>query len=366
MDGKQDDDPKMAALVNSVTALNGAHRPVLVAVFPRTRVLAWDGASIYASRGYELLRADVAGSNISWQSVARYKPPWWRRQTSLFPLTFRLCRDGFHALAILPSKHMVAAVPGAIVTLVPGEKGFRVTHAITRGTRPLHIAATPSGKLFWGEYFDNPQRDEVHLYASYDEGLSWNVAYTFPKGAIRHIHNVIYDKWEDCLWIWTGDNGDECRVMKADEDFSRVELVLAGNQQARAAACIPAEDGLYFSTDTPFEQNYVYRLGRNGGLSPVTKLNSSSIYGCCAGSSIFFSTMVEPSTVNVDREARLWASDDGQRWRSCLQWKKDRWPMGLFQYGNIFLPDGNNTTNLLAITTIALAGVDLQTSFWRL
>lgn len=355
----------MAALANSVVSIN-AGQPALVAVFPRTRVLAWNNASIYASRGYELLRADIAGDNICWQSVARYKPPWWRKQTSLLPLTFRLCRDGFHALAILPSKHLVAAVPGAIVTLVPGETEFQVTHAIARGTRPLHIAATPSGKLFWGEYFDNQQRDKVHLYASHDQGQSWTVAYTFPKGAIRHIHNIVYDKWEDCLWILTGDNGNECRIIKASEDFRSVEPVVSGNQQARAVACIPAEDGLYFSTDTPFEQNYVYRLERRGDLSQVAKLSSSSIYGTRAGNSMFFSTMVEPSTVNLDREAHLWASGDGRKWRSSLQWKKDRWPMGLFQYGNIVLPDGDNATSLLAITTVALSGVDLQASFWRL
>jgi hypothetical protein len=107
-------------------------------------------------------------------------------------LTMRLFRDGFHALAVLPSGALVAAVPGAMVTLRPGGTEFRPSHTILRGTRPLHITAVPGGAIYWGEYFDNPARDKVHIYASTDAGAGWSVAYTLPKGAIRHIHNIVH------------------------------------------------------------------------------------------------------------------------------------------------------------------------------
>jgi hypothetical protein len=38
--------------------------------------------------------------------------------------------------------------------------------------------------------------------------------------------------------------------------------------------------------------------------------------------------------------------------------------MGLFQYGNAFLPDGNNTTPYLAVPTIAVESDDLTTSLY--
>src|SRR5258708_6450889 len=180
--------------------------------------------------------------------------------------TSRLFRDGFHALATPSSGVVVAAVPGAIITLRPNESEFRVTHTITRGTRPLHIVATPNGTIFWGEYFDNAARDEVHIYASTDAGSTWTVAYTFPKSTIRHVHNIVYDPWGDCLWVLTGDYGDECRVLRASCDFSSVESVLQGNQQARAVALVPTEDGLYFASDTPLELNYEYRLDHSRNL----------------------------------------------------------------------------------------------------
>ena len=329
---------------------------VRAARFPGLRALAWSADQLYAARGYQLLRAQILNaSSVTWQPVATFRPAWRRRFSVMTRLTARLFRDGFHALAVLPSGALVAAVPGAIITLRPNETEFRTTHTITRGTRPLHITAIPNGTVFWGEYFDNPAREEVHIYASTDNGATWTVAYTFPKGAIRHVHNIVHDPWKNCLWILTGDYGNECRILRAACDFTHVDAVLQGNQQARAVALVPTEDGLYFSSDTPLEKNYIYRLDRQAALSQLAPIPSSSIYGCRVGSRVFFSTMVEPSEVNRDRHVRVYGSgQSAQGWQPLLEWQKDRWPMTLFQYGNAFLPDGNNTTTVLAVTTVAV------------
>ena len=212
---------------------------VLVATFPRLRALSWNDDWLYASRGYSLLRARMNPNAVAieWQPVALYAPAWWRNLSAASQLGFRLFRDGFHALATLTSGHMVAAVPGAILTLSPGQSEFRMSHRVLRGTRPLHLTATPDDHVFWGEYFDNPERDEVHIYASTDRGATWNVAYTFPRGAVRHVHNIVYDEWAHCLWVLTGDDGSECRILRVSCDFRNVETVLSGHQQARAVAC---------------------------------------------------------------------------------------------------------------------------------
>jgi hypothetical protein len=340
----------------------------LLARCKRLRVLAWEGRTLYASRGYNLLRCnlspEVFSRNLPWLPVASFRPVLWRRATVTTNLTARLCRDGFHALAVLPSGGVVGAIPGAIVALRPSETDFRMTRAITRGTRPLHITAVPTGTVFWGEYFDNPARDEVHIYASEDGGLTWQVAYTFPKGAVRHVHNIVHDPWGDCLWVLTGDYGNECRVIKAARDFSQVDIVLQGNQQTRSVAVVPTEDGVYFSSDTPLEANFIYHLDRAGKLSRRTSISSSSIYGCRVGRDIFFSTMVEPSRLNTDRHVRIYCGRDGQNWRPVLAWEKDRWPMRLFQYGNAFLPDGNNSSPYLAVTTVAVKSDDYVTCLY--
>jgi hypothetical protein len=329
------------------------------------RVLAWDRDVLHASRGYELVRLQSAQTQNTWEPVAAFNPVWWRNLTSRSTLTCRLVRDGFHALAVLGDQTMVAAVPGAIVTCTPANKEFHPTHKIQRGTRPLHITAVPNGNIYWGEYFDNRGRAEVHIYASTDRGQTWQVAHTFPAGAIRHVHNIIYDRHADRLWILTGDEGAECKILRADRDLSHIETVLSGNQQARAVAAVPTKDALYLATDTPFEQNHILRLDRTGQVETVADLASSSIFGCQTANALFFSTMVEPSPANPTREVHLAGSADGTNWQILARWQKDALPMHYFQYGNAMLPDGVNSTNYLAATTIAVKQDDQVTTLWE-
>ena len=335
------------------------------ASFRKMRALLWDQDTLYASRGYSLFNARISDREIQWHLVAEYRPEWWRSLTCPFDLSFRLVRDGFHALAITGNGNSVAAVPGAIATLRAGEDRFAVTHSLTRGTRPLHITAVPDGRVFFGEYFDNARRNEVHIYASDDGGLTWHVAYTFARNSIRHIHNLVYDRWGDCLWIFTGDNGHECRILRASLDFNTIDEVLCGTQQARAVAAVVVEDGLYFTSDTPLELNYIYFLGRRGSVEKLAPIPSSSIQGCRNAAGIYFSTMVEPSAVNRTEAVTVFGSTNGLEWQSLIEWRKDRWPSKFFQYGNAFFPDGENSTEFLAVSTVGVQDADLQTSIWR-
>jgi hypothetical protein len=143
---------------------------------------------------------------------------------------------------------------------------------------------------------------------------------------------------------------------------------MQGRQQARAVAAIPTEEGLYFSSDTPLEPNFIYRLDHVGKLSQLAAISSSSIYGCRAGNHLFFSTMVEPSDVNRDRAVRLYGAnlDRTEVWEPLLSWQKDRWPMSFFQYGNALLPDGINATPYLAVTTVAVQQDDMVTSVFSI
>jgi hypothetical protein len=336
-----------------------------IAAYRGIRLLAWDGDILYGCRGYEIVRLQT-GKSQDWEAVARFRPVWWRNFTSRSALSYRLVRDGFHALAILDDQTIVGAVPSAIVTRASNSDEFHVTHRVQRGTRPLHITKVPSGNIYWGEYFDNRERAEVHIYVSNDRGCTWEIAYTFPAGNIRHVHNIVYDRWGNCLWILTGDEGAECKVLRASCDLRSVEEVLAGNQQTRAVAAIPTEHGMYLSTDTPFEKNHVYRSDRSGNVEQIGDLASSSIFGCRVGEATFFSTMIEPSAVNIGREVHLVGSRDGTNWQVLARWKKDNLPMRYFQYGNALLPDGENSTHYLAATTIAVETDDLVTTLWEI
>ena len=195
--------------------------------------------------------------------------------------------------------------------------------------------------------------------------MTWQIAYSFPKNSIRHIHNIIYDRWGNYFWVLTGDVGEECRVLRASLDWKHVETVMSGNQQARAVAAVPTADGLYFASDTPLEQNYIYKLDRQNKLTRLAEINASVLCGCAVRDAVFFTTMIEPSAVNLDGNVALYGSGDGSHWIQLQSWKKDSWSMKFFQYGNAFLPTGNNTTDTLALTTVAVEGHDQEASLWR-
>ena len=332
--------------------------------FPRRRALTWHGDALYVADRYSLWRWFPATRR--WDFVARYRADWSRLASSSTRLGARLRRDGFHALAVLPDGSLVAVLAKTIALCPPGEAEFRPTWRVRRGTRPLNLALVPGGAIYWGEYLDNPGRHEVHVYGSHDGGRTWDVVYTFPAGTIRHVHSITYDPYRDHLWVCTGDYGDECRILRAASDWTSVEPCLDRGQQARTVRPVPMPGGLFFATDSELEQNYVYCLGPDGRLDQLCPTGGPSTWGCQVGSSLFFSTHVEPSKAVQDRCAALYGSPEGGEWRRLLAWRKDPWHETLFQFGNIVLPAGHNETNILAATGVAVRKEDGVMHVWSL
>ncbi len=125
-------------------------------------------------------------------------------------------------------------------------------------------------------------------------------------------------------------------------------------------------EGVYFATDTPLEENHVYRL-RSERDSCNAGRSEQFVHRRMPGrrDAQFFSTMVEPSAANPSRLVSLYGGRELGHGSRIASWTKDAWPMRFFQYGNAFLPDGENPTEYLAVTTIAVSSrrscdLDLQ------
>jgi hypothetical protein len=330
--------------------------------FPGLRVLAWDAGLLYAVRGYALVRWTPGAR--AWDPVAVFDPGPCFRWASASRLCDRFLRGGYHALARLQDGGFVAVFPKTIGVLRPGDTKFQSVFRIPRGTGPLTVAATPTGWVYWGEYFDNPSRDAVHVYGSPD-GVSWQVVFTFPPRNIRHVHSITYDRHAQCLWVLTGDDGGECRILRASLNWSTIDAVLAGNQQARAITLVPRADALYFATDTPIEENHIYRLDRGGSVTQLASIEAYSFWSCGTECGIFFSTALNPSRLNGGLSAVLYGSADGDRWGTLARWRREPWPMYLSQYASIILPAGDNNTNILAASGSVLRHEDRVTHLWR-
>lgn len=321
------------------------------------RALHAEGSVVHASRGLELLRSDDGGDTFA--PVARVRARALGRIAARTPLLARFLRTGFHGLVPLADGGHVAIVRGAILHRAPDAETFTVAHAVTRGTRPLNVCVAPSGKLYFGEYFSNGERGEVHVYGS-DDGRAWDVAHTFEAGSIRHVHGIHADAYRGGVWVLTGDDDEESAVLWTDDDFRTLERVSHGSQRARAVAVLPTPDALVVPTDTPRETNFVQRMDvETGRLERLCALPGSVFSAARTDRLFVLSTTVEKSDVNVDQRAAVFASVDGERWTAFARFHRDlpllRDRRGYLQLPTLNLPSGRGAGRVLA-TGQALMG----------
>lgn len=199
------------------------------------------------------------------------------------------------------------------------------------GSRPLRIDLY-NGMMVYGEYRSNPERTSVAImgFNGYEHKVLLNVE------NVRHIHSIKVN--DNKIYYSTGDYGDEAGIWCWDG--RNTKALLQGGQQCRAVDFILAKDGIYYGTDTPLEQNYIYKASYSGDLTPLQEVAGSVFYISEQAGRYWLATVIEPSDINTSKYVELWAStpEDSTKWVLVDTFKKDFWPMKLFQYGQIQFP----------------------------
>jgi len=299
-----------------------------------------DERGLLASRGTDVFHTADGGMN--WTRAMWLCPSAPVRLLEKIVLWRRLLRSDI-ATAQKDSNGAFYCVGRKTVLGTPAGTGRIDTLCrVPKGTRPLSIALTDDGVLYWGEYFRNPRREEVRIFGSRDQGRSWYVAHVFPPGTVRHVHSVLYDKLRRRLWLLTGDLDQESRILWTDDHFATLHTAYQGSQRARAVTAVSIPQGLLLGTDAPEDRNFALLLRDDGRMETLAEIEGPCYHAARFGEFIFLSTAVEPSRVNISGRATVLSArlEDLFDWRLILARRKDRWPMRLFQYGNVALPDG--------------------------
>lgn len=243
---------------------------------------------------------------------------------------------------------------------------FEKVFAIPRGSKPLNICIAPSGKLFFGEYFQNMNKQAVNIYCSEDNAQTWHIAYTFSEGNINHIHGIFFDKYTNRIWVATGDRGNECIIGYTEDEFKTFVEVFRGGQEYRTCQLFFYKDFIVFGTDTQYEQNVIKKFDRQTlEITELQEVQGSVIKGGQVGDVAFISTTVEPSEVNTDNWAHLWVTKDGLHWEERYKAKKDWLPATLFQFGTFEFPQyyGIEKLERLYFSGRALKGLDGKSTY---
>ncbi|MDC0311401.1 hypothetical protein OAL19_00805 [bacterium] len=208
--------------------------------------------------------------------------------------------------------------------------------------------------LIYGEYFGNKERTAVPIWISDNLGNSWRKIFCFHD--IRHVHGVIFDPFQNCFWITTGDYGQEAAIWKMESDLTQPKEIIRGDQNCRAIDLLVFEDSLIYGTDTPLTQNKIFKIDKSGNNRvELQNVGGSVFYLERKGLQVFCTTAVEPSDFNDNAYTELWTCNlsNTSKWQKLCKFKKDFWHVQIFQFGQIKIPAGEGSRTGIWITPFA-------------
>ena len=313
------------------------------------KVLLYRGGSIYLSDGghiSEILKCPLSGI---------------KRIASKIRIANRLLRLDPRATERLSENKFITCFAHKIWIVDIAQKAMRIVCENRQGWSDTLNFCSDGNNIYWGEYGSNPNRGEVNIYTiSQDEKIE--IAYTFPKQTIRHIHNIFFDVAENCFWIFTGDNDKKAGIYMASRDWASVRAVKTGEQRYRAVVGFPYKGGVIYATDSVCDANHIYVLNADGILNKLAPINGSCIYGTETLNHYIFSTTVEPpegsgllsmlsnklggGILSRDVEVVSVRKSD-LKVAVIARYRKDWLPMKLFQYGTAMFPKGHAQSEAL-------------------
>jgi hypothetical protein len=302
---------------------------------------------LWGSLGYAVVCSDDAGA--SWNHVATLAPSGISSLLSLIAPTRRLLRLGVRSYIQIDLNSFVAFCQGQIFYWRRDLPTPILVGKIRHGHGPLlqGCCRDDANTCYYGEYWGNKAREEVHIYHWRPDWDAWRLFYKFPAGNIRHIHAVQFDPFAKKIWVATGDRDSESSIgyFTRSADAPRWVPVTQGSQSARAVSLMFTPDFVYWGSDagkdTSVSCDWIYRWSRKTGqvqrLAPV----GGPVYYSTMDSQgrLFVSTTVEGSPSEPDRFARVWMSEDGLNWQEIASWQQDAYPRR-FGYGILSFPHG--------------------------
>ena len=205
--------------------------------------------------------------------------------------------------------------------------------------------------FYFGGYLSNPQKKPVSVYRV--DNFGCRSIFTFDKGEINHIHNILYSEVMNKVFLLCGDFGDGARIVEVSDSWKQHRALLKGQQHARTCIGLFKDNCIVYPTDTSSEENGLVKLDlETGSVDIIASLPASSIYGDSNEKQLYFSTNLEASLESKSRFSK-WVSTElpkcfktkfvhlymyrGEKLLELVREKSDGLPLRLFQYPTFFL-----------------------------
>ncbi len=299
---------------------------------------------LIASKGYSLYRCNR--SSRKWKKCGRISDGINSLFAS-FPLSRRLTRAEISKYYLLQNGTELCIARKGIFRREKGVKDFEKVFHVVRGSRPMFLCEDVDGGVYFGEYFQNMEKQAVHIYGSHDHGKTWEIVHTFPEGNINHVHGIYMDPYTKKMWFATGDRENECIIGYTEDGFKTMTEVFRGGQEYRTCVLFFYKDFIVFGTDSQYQQNELKMFDRKTlEITHLQDVQGPVIRGAQIGDVSMISTDVEPSEVNKDTKAYVWITKDGLHWEELCHAEKDCLNPTLFQFGVFDLPSYSPDANI--------------------
>ena len=298
-------------------------------------------SELYIARKYGIYRSNDWGA--TWQLDCFVPTSGWKPLVAKAPLGARLLRYQIAAFHVLDDGSRIAVARDGVYRAGPDETRMSRVFRITRGSRPLNLAADGARVLF-GEYGNGFESSEVFIYISEDAGRTFNVGFRFPAGDIRHVHSVLVDPHHDGYWVLVGDFDRQPGIGSLSKDMQTLEWLNRGSQEHRAVIALVEPDCLIYGTDSDCQQNSIVRIDKQSGKThALLAVEGCSLYAATFGPVRVISTCALSDPISNSRECSIYASLDGADWKRIVVHRKDPYHSKFFQFGTIVLPYAYHT-----------------------
>lgn len=295
----------------------------------------------------------------TYQKIVRLPNSFFLRISSYIRILERTLRlEPRFAIKLNNNKFLISH-RGAIYAVSLLEKNIVLEHKYKNGmNNPLHACNIQGLKgfddgVYYGEYTGNVEKSSVSIYNRNASNGIWKSVFSFNRGQINHIHNIIPDYINQRMLVLTGDTDSASGIWSIKENFNIVEPLLIGKQAYRSCSLFPVDQGFVYATDAPLDKNYIFHSKLIEGKwesKKLYELQGSVIYSIENNGFYYFSTTVEPDS-NIkgkrflitnklgagikDTKVHVIAGNLDEGFRVILKYSKDIYPMGLCQFGAV-------------------------------
>lgn len=238
---------------------------------------------------------------------------------------------------------------GRMWLLPSGGEEFKETFELShfgpsdQGIRNNGILSTNDSTVFFGEYFQNTDREKVRIFKSKNNMSSWQETYEFTPKFTRHIHAIQKDPYTEKLWVLTGDLNNECNIAWSNDEFNTMHTIGSGSQVWRACQLVFTEDAILWGTDTSDGKVMgIYKWNKKTEeLEKLDKLDGTAMFANrLKNGTIVLGINSDGNKMEIDDRTRLIIITDDNKTKSIvfgtrnhyyLEWWNKKYAMLRFQ-----------------------------------